>query len=369
MSSIYPYFSKPVFVMNLKYLLFVCFICITNPSIASASEGSHSTYSVRVAQVIEKDVYEQLHVYGRVGFDDASLQNINLPYSGQVIRLPLLAGEPVRKGQTIAEIAVDASVASAYQQALAAVSYAETEANRIKRMLADHLATQSQLAVANKTLHTARTQLHQLRKQGFGKSIHVIRADFDAVVASVSVQAGQRLTAGITLMQLGHPDRLKVILGVEPADINQVKSGNTVLLQSALLTNVHIHAVVDRVLHAVNPQTRLVDVLIRLSGEQAKAFLPGMIISADISGKFIPHARLVPKSALVQRAGKSTIMLVDQGKVRSVPVHVLLEVDGQVVLADKLSTRQMVVIEGASELHDGDYVAIMGSTGNRKAHP
>jgi len=351
MSRIDPSFSKTA-------LLFIWFLSAAYPSIVSAGEASDSIYSVRATQVIEKDVHEQLHVYGRVGFDDASLQNINLPYSGQVIRLPLLAGEPVRKGQTIAEIAVDASVASAYQQALAAVRYAETQVARIKRMLADHLATKSQMAVANKTLNTARTQLHQLRKQGFGKSIHVIRADFDAVVASVSVQAGQRLAAGITLMQLGHPDRLKVILGVEPADINQIKSGNPVLLQSALSTDVQIHAVVDRVLHAVNPQTRLVDVLVRLTGEQARSFLPGMIVSADISGRSMPHALLVPQRALVQQAGKSVIMRVHQGMISSVPVRVLLETDGQVVLTGELSAGQMVVVEGAAELHNGDRVTI-----------
>jgi len=356
MSRVYAYFSKPFFVM--QSLLFVWFISVANPYIVSAGEGSDPTYSVQVTPVIEKDVHEKLHVYGRVGFDDASLQNINLPYSGQIIRLPLLAGEPVRKGQTIAEIAVDPSVASAYQQALATVRYTETQVARIKRMLADHLATKAQLAVANKTLTTARTQLRQLRKQGFGKSIHVIRAEFDAVVASVSVQAGQRLIAGITLMQLGHPDRLKVILGVEPADINQIKSGNTVLLQSALSPRTRIHAVVDRVLHAVNPQTRLVDVLVRLTGEQAKAFLPGMIVSADISGRSMPHALLVPQRALVQRAGKSVIMLVHQGTISSVAVHVLLETGGQLVLSGEISAGQIVVVEGAAELHDGDRVAI-----------
>jgi len=362
MKRIYPSHSTPL-------LLFIWFIGTAHISIAGSVDERDAIYSVRATQVIEKDVHERLHVYGRVGFDDASLQNINLPYSGQIIRLPMLAGEPVRKGQTIAEIAVDPSVASAYQQALTGVRYAETEVARIKRMLADHLATKSQLAVANKALNTARTQLHQLRKQGFGKSIHVVHANFDAVVASVSVQAGQRMTAGTTLMQLGHPDRLKVILGVEPADINQVKSGNAVLLHSALSPDVHIHAVVDRVLHAVNPQTRLVDVLVRLSGEPAKMFLPGMIVSADISGRSIPHALLVPQRALVQRVGKSVIMRVHQGMISSVPVQVLLEIDGQLVLSGDLSAGQMVVVEGASELHDGDRVAIMDSTANRKTHP
>jgi RND family efflux transporter MFP subunit len=326
--------------------------------VASADEGA-AVYQVRVSPVVEKDVHEQLHVYGQVGFDDATLENINLPYSGQVIRLPLLAGEPVRKGETIAEIAVDPSVASAYQQALSSVHYAESEVNRIKKMLADHLATKSQLAVANKALSTARTQLNQLRKQGFGRSIHQIRAASDAVVASVSVQAGQRITAGTTLMQLGHPDRLKVILGVEPADINQIKTGNTVLLQSALSPDRKVHAKVDRVLHAVNPQTRLVDVLVRLSGEQTKPFLPGTIVAADISGRSIPHTLTVASSALVQRGEAVVVMRVHEGMISAVPVRVLLDSGDLVVVSGALTAGQMVVSSGASELHDGDRVNIL----------
>ena len=349
--------------------LLFCFASAINFSVATADESPVSTYAVQTTRIIEKDVHEQLHVYGRVGFDDASLQNINLSYSGQIIRLPLLAGEPVRKGQTIAEIAVDPSVASAYQQALTAVRYAETEVARIKRMLTDHLATKSQLAVANKTLHTARTRLQQLRKQGFGKSIHVIQADFDAVVASVTVQAGQRISAGTTLMQLGHPDRLKVILGVEPSDISQLKPGNRVLLHSALSPDSAVHAVVDRVLHAINPQTRLVDVLVRLSGEQTKAFLPGMIVSADIAGWQLPHALLVPHHALVQQGGKSVVMRIRQGVVSSVPVHVLLEQGNQVVVAGDLSAGEMIVIAGAAELHDGDRVRIENSAVDPTSRP
>lgn len=125
MNRIYPYFS-------ILRLLGVCMFTMAFSPVASADEGA-AVYQVRVSPVVEKDVHEQLHVYGQVGFDDATLENINLPYSGQVIRLPLLAGEPVRKGETIAEIAVDPSVASAYQQALSSVHYAESEVNRIKK--------------------------------------------------------------------------------------------------------------------------------------------------------------------------------------------------------------------------------------------
>ncbi len=327
---------------------------------AAASEESPE-YAVSISKITQKNVHEWLHVYGRVGFDDAVVQNINLAYSGQVIRLPLLAGELVKKGQVLAEIAVDPSVASAYQQALAGVSFAESEVARTKKMLAGQLATKFQLAAAQKRLADARSQLRQLRQlrqKGFGKSIHLIRAAFDAVVASVSVQAGQRMAAGTTLMQLGHPDRLKVILGVEPVDIRRIKAGNTVLLHTASAPGTIIHASVDRVLHAVNPQTRLVDVLVRLVGKQAIPFLPGMTVSAELAGRDFPHALLVPRSALVQQGGKTVLMRVDKGIAYSVPVDVLLEQGEHAVITGDIAEGEVIVIDGVAELHDGDAVRV-----------
>ncbi len=325
---------------------------------AAVAENNPVNYTVSVGKIVQKNVHEWFHVYGRVGFDDATLQNVNLAYSGQVIRLPMLAGEPVSKGQILAEIKVDPSVASAYQQALADASFAKSEVMRTQKMLAGQLATQSQLASAQKRLSNARTQLHQLRQKGFDKSVHVIRAEFDAVVASVSVQAGQRITAGTTLMQLGHPDRLKVILGVEPADILQIKSGNTVLLHAASTPNATVNASVDRVLHAVNPQTRLVDVLVRLAGDQARPFLPGMTVSAELAGRNLPHALMVPQSALAQQGGKTVLMRVNQGVANSVSVRVLLEQDNHAVITGDIAEGQSIVINGVAELHDGDALQV-----------
>jgi len=340
----------------INMLIFTGLMFTTCLPLALATEDSPASYAISVGKITQKDVHEWLHVYGRVGFDDAAVKNINLAYSGQVIRLPLLAGELVKKGQVLAEIAVDPAVASAYQQALAGVSFAASEVARTKKMLMGQLATKFQLAAAQKRLTDARSQLRQLRQRGFGKSIHVIRAGFDAVVASVSVQAGQRMVSGTTLMRLGHPDRLKVILGVEPEDIRQIKAGNTVLLHTASAPATIIHASVDRVLHAVNPQTRLVDVLVRLVGDQAKPFLPGMTVSAELTGRYLAHALLVPRSALVQQNGKTVLMRVNKGVAYSVPVDVVLEQDDNAVISGDIAKGQVIVTEGVAELHDGDAV-------------
>ncbi|MDQ6957670.1 MAG: efflux RND transporter periplasmic adaptor subunit [Mariprofundaceae bacterium] len=322
-------------------------------------------HQVTTGVVARRDVNEWLHVYGRVSFDEAWMKNISLAYGGQIIRLPVLAGEFVRKGRTLVEIVVDPAAASTYRKAVSAVGFARTELVRIRRLLADQLATQSRLAAAEKGLADSRAQLRQLREKGLGKSLHVIRSPFDAVVASVAAQAGERTAPATTLMQLGRPRHLKVILGVEPEDIRWVAAGHPVRISPAWGPGLRIMASVDKILHAVNPQTRLVNILVRLSGAQTKPFLPGMTVSADVGGRLFPRALTVPRQAVMYGGNRSAyVMRVEKGRAVRVPVRVLLEQGGYVVVDGSLQQGEPVVTAGVAELSDGDSVKVNNTKAN-----
>jgi len=342
--------------MSFLQTISMALMVLTMASVSMADEAT--VHRIQSTQVTEQDVDETLHVYGKVSFDDAWLQNINLAYSGQIIRLPVLAGEPVSRGQLLAEIVVDPAAAAAYQQALSAVRFAESEQVRIRNLLKDQLATQSQLAAAEKTLADSRSRLHQLKQQGLGKTIREIRASFDAVVAAVPAQAGQRVPAGATLLQLGHPDHLKVLLGVEAEDVRWILPGNRIDIHPAMNPNETVSASVDKVLHAVNPQTRLADMLVRLSGEQTLPFLPGMAVSADVSARTFPNALLVPRQAVMYGENNAAyVMRVEDGKARRVPVKVVIEKDGHALIQGAIQAGQWVATVGVAELADGDAIA------------
>lgn len=349
--------------MKYFYIL-AAFLWIEGMGMAVAAEQA-TIHQVSTGAVTRKDVNESLHVYGRASFDEAWMKNISLAYGGQIVRLPVLAGEFVRKGRILAEVVVDPAAASAYQKAVSAASFAQTELARIRRLLADQLATQSQLAAAEKALTDSRAQLRQLREKGLGKSLHVIRAPFDAVVASVAVQAGERTAPAVTLMQLGRPEHLKVILGVEPEDIRWVDTGNPAMIYPAWGSDLRVTASVDKVLRAVNPQTRLVDVLVRLSGAQTKSFLPGMTVSADVSGRLFPRVLIVPRKSVIYVKNQSAyVMRVENGRAVRVPVRVLLEQSGYVVLDGGLKQGESVVTTGVAELSDGDSVKVDNAKAN-----
>ncbi|TLS66255.1 efflux RND transporter periplasmic adaptor subunit [Mariprofundus erugo] len=320
------------------------------------------THQVRAVTVTRQDVKESLHAYGKVSFDDGWLQNISLAYAGQLLSLPVVAGEAVAKDQMLAEMAADPAAAATYQQADSAVHFAAAEVARVRRLLADQLATRSQLAAAEKVLADSQSQLQQLKQQGLGHGMMEIKAPFDAIVAAVPVQAGQRLAAGTTLMQLGNPDRLKVLLGVEAEDLHQVAVGSDVVIHPSMDASVSVHATVSKVLHAVNPQTRLADVLVRLSGEQTMPFIPGMAVSAEISAGSFHDALLIPRQALVYDADShASVMVIREGKAVKVAVEVALEKEQDAVVRGALEAGDQIATIGVAEIEDGDAVEVVAA--------
>jgi len=335
-------------------LLLLSMLVMTTSAIATETV----VHRVQTAVVAAQDVDETLHIYGKVSFDDAWTQNISLAYAGQIARLPVLAGEPVKKEQLLAEIVVDPAAAASYQQMASSVRFAKSALERTRSLFSRQLATRSQLAKAEKTLADSQSSLQQLRQQGLGKSVREIRAPFDAIVAMVPVQAGQRVSAGMTLMQLGHPDRLKVLLGVEAEDIRWIRAGNAIEIHPVMNPDLRVRARVDKVLHAINPQTRLADVLVRLSGDQTMPFLPGMTVSADISARQFPQALVIPRSAVMYGDNNMAyVMRIAHDIAEQVSVQVVLEKDGHAVVQGKLLAGQVIASTGVAELSDGDAIS------------
>ena len=177
--------------------------------------------SVQVQSVpaVRQTVAETMQAYGKVGFDDAWLSNINAAHAGQVVHLAVMPGQLVKKGEVLAQIGTSPSGLRAYRQAVNARNYAKSELKRLQDLFTQQFATQAQITAARKNLADAENQVTQMEQQGVNNALDIIKAPFSGIVSSVAVQRGQRIGAGSTLLILGRSDRLKVIVGLEPESV------------------------------------------------------------------------------------------------------------------------------------------------------
>ncbi len=161
-------------------------------------ESSRAPRPVKVVQVHDLKTFEKEYV-GLATPDDAV--NLAFKIGGQVIDIPVSKGQEVKRGALIAELdprEVELEVAahrSAYEEA-------RSQLERMKRLLSHEAISQQEYEAANtrfvqaqSTYENSRTLLQETR----------LRAPFEGVIESTSVDAFERVNAGQTIARLVNP--------------------------------------------------------------------------------------------------------------------------------------------------------------------
>ena len=287
--------------------------------------------------------------YGVVSTDTRNVSSVSLPRAGQVQAIYVNAGQQVSKGTLLIAFGTGTDVALAYQQAATALRFAQAERARVAQLLGQQLATQSQLGMADKAVADAQAVLSAQQKIGAGKTVEQVVAPFDGLVAAVSAMPGDRLAAGIAVVQLAKSGNQRVILGVEPEDVSKVRTGMSVQIASVFNSARSATGRVAQVFGMINPQTQLVDVLVELPNG---GLMPGTRVRATIQlGQ--QAAWVVPRSAVLRDAQGAYVYQVQQGRARRVNVQTGLEQAGLIAVSGSLLMGAPVVSLGNYELQDG----------------
>lgn len=316
---------------------------------ASLAQAAEPSVLVRTAHMAREEMAVTLVGYGRVAPDIGATVNVNLPRPGRVARLLASPGELVRAGATLLEFDTGPAAELAYRQAQNALALAREDLARTEQLVAQRLATQSQLAAARKSLADAEAALAAQRRLGAGQGTERVRAPFDGIVVSIPVAQGDRIAAGATVLQLARRTGLRVNLGIEPEDSDRVKVGMPVGVYSVFDARRTVDAKVAQVHGMVNPNTQLVDVVVRLSDG---VLIPGMRVRGVIT---LSHAETwtVPRSAVLTDAHGAYIFQVKDGRARRVNVRTGAQTDRVTGISGDLDPALPVVVLGNYELEDG----------------
>ncbi|EPR43087.1 efflux transporter, RND family, MFP subunit [Desulfovibrio sp. X2] len=314
-----------------------------------------SSVLVKTAALTRKSVESTLSAYGQVLLDPRQTAAVSFPRKGTVERLMVAQGQMVRKGAPLASFRSAPEELAAFRQAQLGVDYAGRDLERVRRMLGQHLATTADLATAEKTLEDARSALKAQRSRGTGTPSEVVRAPFDGIVSQVAVKQGDIVPAGGLVLQIGRNSGLRAVLGVEPEDVSMVADGMEVRITPVFDHDRPVEGRIAAVYGIINPQTRLVDVVVALSSGGA-----GMVPGMQVRGKIVlgtTRSFVVPRSAVLRDAdGKAGLFQVKDGHAVHVPVTCGVETDGEVAVSGSLDPALPVVVSGNYELRDGTAV-------------
>ncbi len=210
-------------IRRIRFLAAIALLLVWAPS--RAEPPPESSVLIETAAPREQLLRHTVEAYGTVATGEDAVLGISFPHAGQISVLRIRAGQVVNAGEPLLDLSTDPSAALSYQTAVAALEFAKRDLARINTLVAQHLATNAQLAAAQKAVDDAMAAVEAQRKLGNDRKTEVATAPFDGYVTGVTVALGDRVQPNTTVMKLARTDRLQVTVGLEPEDAEHVKIG------------------------------------------------------------------------------------------------------------------------------------------------
>lgn len=321
---------------------------------ADAGDEAAATATVTVAQVRSERLEDVTTAYGLVQADPGASNTLAAPRPLIVERVLARAGETVRAGDPLAEVANAPASGLAYRQAVDAAASAKQDLARVQRLYAERLAASDQLTAAQKALADADAALAAQQQQGAARSHETLTAKAPAVVVSVAAAPGDHVAQDAPLMVLARQGALSAKLGVEPG-LAGIAPGDAVTIRPTA-GGAPIASRLAMVARVADPATRTLDAVAPLPG----AALPiGTAVAAEVvTGA---HQGLaVPRGAVVFDETGAHVFIVAGGKARRVFVTAGRNHGDEIEVSGPIAAGQSVAVEGAYELEDGMAVKVAG---------
>jgi multidrug efflux system membrane fusion protein len=266
--------------------------------------------------------------------------SINSRISGYIRSLSVREGDKVKKGQVLVHVdPVNAN--QALVQAQADLSNARAELNRYEELFKARAETQQQLDRVRLRYKVARSQVKQARNQ---LSYAEVRSPVDGVVVEKRLSKGDLASPGAAILILEDPASLLVETHVSEQFVSGIHEADKVEIEISSL-NRTFPGVVRQVVQAADAVSH--QFLIKIALHSYEDVHPGMYaqVGFNIGSR---KALMVPKTAVLERAGLNGIYIVDGENIARY----------RQIRIGQLKDDSVEVLAG---LHDGDVISWNGN--------
>ena len=292
--------------------------------------------------------------YGTVATSEDDVVGISFPHAGQISMLRVRPGEVVKAGEALLELSTDPSDTLSYQTAVAALDFAKHDLARTKTLAAQHLATNAQLAAAQRAVDDAAAAVEAQRKLGNDQKTEVAAAPFDGYVAAITVARGDRVQPNTTVLKLARSDRVQVAVGLDPDDAARVVPGMSAEVAPVFTPARRLSGVVRGVTGTINPATKRLDIWVELATTTPE-LVPGTAVSVEIVLE--QHTGwVVPRDAVLRDGKGDYVFQITGSKAERVPVRTGIETDKYTEIIGPIDPKGQIVTVGNYELQDGTTV-------------
>jgi RND family efflux transporter MFP subunit len=330
------------------------------PVLLSCSSGAQESApqpvaAVKTAPAKERAFQDVVIAYGSVELAQSHSEALTVQAESQLAELFVVTGASVRKGDPLVRLKGSAATSLEAEKAQRDAAAAETEAERIARLHADGLATDSELQTARAAAESAKELAASLAARTGNLKGLTLRAPRSGIVDGLTAQPGDILAPGTVVARVADISAWQVRLGVEPDDVGRVQVGQSVEL-SGLTGARSTSGTIRYVDQRLDPTSRVASAIVM---GQGGLDLP---VGTGVRGRIIvgthEHAVAVPRAAVLYEDEHPYVFVVAQGKAQRRDVEIGLEDDKDIELMKGVRPGEPVVVLGNNELTDGMAIRI-----------
>ncbi len=193
-----------------------------------------------------------------------------------------------------------------------------------------------------------------------------IRAPISGVVSERYVKLGNTITVGEPVFRVTSFEPLVAYLHIPEREYRQISPGQPVRIDIDALAGAQIFSDVTRVSPIVDPDTGTFKITIEIDDAERR-IKPGMFGRMSIVYDVHENALQVPRSAIVEEIGTTSVFVVEEDVALRRPVTTGFSANGMIEIIDGIDDNENVITVGQVGLKPDAAVTVINATDEQPA--
>lgn len=335
--------------MKRKYYL----VLLLGAFLISGCKKEQETEGVSAVKVITEKVKYSL-ANGQQGFsgtvEEENSSSLSFATGGTVREIYVSQGQMVKRGELLAAVD-DVTLQNLYASAFAMRCQAEDACARMKQLHDSGSLPEIQWVEAQSKTKQAVAAEHIARKSLSDAKMY---APYDGYISDKTVDVGQNVMPGMSVLKIVKVDRVKVKIYVPENEIAKIKKGEAVSIRVPALGGKSFVGSVSEKGVVANPLSRSYEVSV-IVANTAHALLPGMICDAFLGKRDgVSMVMMIPASAVSIDADNGKFVWINNGgKATRRRISIGNQAAEGVSVESGLRAGDEVIVEGQQKVSEG----------------
>jgi RND family efflux transporter MFP subunit len=340
----------------MKKLLFVLVVLAACTKKQAAEKTVEEIPAVGLVSVSEQALSHP--VVGSGVLSSKSELKLGFKTGGMIKRVFVNEGQNVAEGQLLAELDLSEIEAQVGQTQLG-LAKAQRDADRVKNLYADSIATYTQLQDATTALELAQKTSEIAR---FNQKLSKIYAPAAGRILRKIADQGELITPFAPALILATGNSAYIVnIGLSDTDIVKVKIGDMATIKLDAYPGEIFKASVTQIAQSVNPSTGTFELELQIENTKNKRLISGFVAKAEIAQNAAQTGLVIPIESLIEAESDFAYVFVYQAtskRVQKKQIQIGKIYGSNVAVLAGLAKGDQLVTAGANFLFDNAQVTV-----------